>query len=122
MLEGSAFHFFSGRVMPETILNTAESSSRPKPALDACMNIGCAVAESGSGNLLARAVSSNSVVLHSIKHLREPMDLPSGRSENRCDTSGFERICNDALAGKTRFYVSKGVQHLTSSGSSDAGP
>ena len=47
-----------GSVMPGKILITAESSSLAKPAVDACMNIWCAVLASGSGNLVARAVSS----------------------------------------------------------------
>ena len=37
---------------------TALSSSFAKPAVEACMNIWCAVDASGSGNFVARAVSS----------------------------------------------------------------
>ncbi|MNU01666.1 hypothetical protein D3C72_2451380 [compost metagenome] len=44
--------------MPGKILITAESSSPPWPAVEAIMNIWCAAADSGSGNLLLRAVSS----------------------------------------------------------------
>jgi hypothetical protein len=44
--------------MPGKILITALSSSLAKPAVEACMNIWCAVLDSGSGNLLARAMSS----------------------------------------------------------------
>ena len=44
--------------MPGKILITALSSSFAKPAVLACMNIWCAVLDSGSGNLLARAMSS----------------------------------------------------------------
>ena len=52
-----------------------------------------------------------SVVLHSVKHSRKPLDFPSRLGANRIDTSDIERICNDALAAKTRFYVPKSVQH-----------
>src|SRR6185436_10647051 len=51
-------HDRRGSSMPGNTLITAASSSAPWPALEACMNIWCAVAASGSGNLLARAVSS----------------------------------------------------------------
>ena len=47
-----------GNSIPGKILITALSSSRPKPAVEACMNIWCAVEARGRGNLVARAVSS----------------------------------------------------------------
>ena len=42
-------YFFAGSVIPGNLLITAESSSRPWPAADACRYIWCAVAESGNG-------------------------------------------------------------------------
>src|SRR6218665_2748124 len=47
-----------GSSMPGKILITALWSSFAKPAVEACMNIWCAVEDSGSGNLLERAMSS----------------------------------------------------------------
>ena len=55
--EADRHRFGAGSSMPGKILITAASSSLAKPAVDACMNIWCAVLASGSGNLVARAVS-----------------------------------------------------------------
>lgn len=47
------------------------------------------------------------VVLHSVTHLRKPMDLPPWLIANRIDTPGIARICNDVMAAKTRLLRAK---------------
>jgi hypothetical protein len=42
------------------------------------------------------------------------MDFGSGQGANHSDTQGIARICNAAMAQKTRFYVPDSVQHCTS--------
>jgi hypothetical protein len=43
------------------------------------------------------------------------MNFWSGQGANHSDTRGIARICNAAMAQKTRFYVPDSVQHCTSS-------
>ena len=89
----------SGSVMPGKILITAASSSRPKPAVDACMNIWCAVAASGSGNL-RRACG--------VEHQPEVLDEDVHRRQRRVVAGQHVRhavLEHPAVAGAVRDHL-----------------